>query len=273
MNEAMFPAMERQMERLFVAKMGELKLQLKAEMEQEMRAEIEAKVRQELAVTKQQMKEEIREELKTEMKEEIDEKIGEAKTESKIELEQHVEDKIDEKQGELKDKLESEMKEVISNEVAEQKDIVKEELTTEAANEKVIFAAVRSESGNVEGNSVITYDTLTANLGEAMDISTGAFTAPKNGLYAFTFSAAAHETKAGHVEVEVLKNGAGQFFIDDGNADHKPNTKERNISFYWMFDLAENDTVKLKVSAGTVGLHADECCDRVYFTGQFLNAT
>ena len=259
MNEAMFPAMERQMERLFVAKMGELKLQLKAEMEQEMRAEIEAKVRQELAVTKQQMKDE------------IDVKIGEVTMKSKIELEQHVEDKIEEKEEELKNELESEIKEVISNEVVEQKAIIKEELTTEAADEKVIFAAVRSVSGNVEGNTVITYDTLTANLGEAMDKSTGTFRAPRSGLYAFTFSAVSHDTKKGMTSIEVLKNGDEEFYIDD-EPGNPTDFRERNVAFSWMFELSENDTVKLRVDDGA-GLHADECCDRVYFTGQLLHAT
>ena len=156
-----------------------------------------------------------------------------------------------------------------------QKEVIKNELIAET-NEKVIFAAVRSSSGNVGPDETITYDTLTANIGEAMVASTGTFKAPKKGLYAFTLSAVSDNTNAGFVSILVLKNGSTAFYIDD-ESPKATEAKEKNISYYWMLDLSENDTVTLKL-AGTpggssvVGLHADTSADWVHFTGQLLHA-
>merc|ERR1712062_766480 len=78
-----------------------------------------------------------------------------------------LEQKLDEKQAALEQSLQDQVKKM---------------------NEKVIFAAVRSSSGNLDSGT-ITYDSLTTNIGNGMDASTGIFTAPTSGLYMFTFSA------------------------------------------------------------------------------------
>ena len=266
LNEVMVPAMEQHM----ATKLEVLKVQMKEDIEQETRREIEEKVRLQMAVTKS--------ELETAMHHEVDEKIIDVKAESKVEFEQHIEDKINEKQEEskvaLKVELESVVKEEVSNEMARQKEVIKNELITEV-DEKVIFAAVRSSSGNVEPGEIITYDTLTANIGEAMVASSGTFKAPKKGLYAFTLSANSDNTKSGMVIIKVLKNGSTAFFIDD-EATHHTEAKEKNISYYWMLDLSENDTVALQVNKAEghniIGLHADASADWVHFTGQLLHA-
>ena len=75
-------------------------------------------------------------------------------------------------------------------------------------NEKVIFAAVRSSSGNIgsgETFKTITYDSLTTNIGNGMDSSTGKFTCPTSGLYMFTFSAVSGDTNTAEVTIAIKK--------------------------------------------------------------------
>ena len=72
------------------------------------------------------------------------------------------------------------------------------------------------------------------------------------------------------VSIMVLKNGSTVFYIDDEETKHTEAT-ERNISYYWMLDLSEDDTVALEV-ATSVGLHADTHSDWVHFTGQLIHA-
>ena len=71
-------------------------------------------------------------------------------------------------------------------------------------NENVIFAAVRSSSGDMD-RGTITYDSLTTNIGNGMDASTGQFTCPTSGLYMFTFSAVSGDTNTAEVTIAIKK--------------------------------------------------------------------
>ena len=136
-------------------------------------------------------------------------------------------------------------------------------------NEKVIFAAVRSSSGNLDSGT-ITYDSLTTNIGNGMDASTGKFTAPTSGLYMFTFSAVSANKNTAEVTIQVQKNGSRIFVIDD-EEDQKSGADERNIAYSWMFDLSNGDTVYLSMHTG--GLHTDSGNqDQAHFTGHLLHA-
>ena len=138
-------------------------------------------------------------------------------------------------------------------------------------NEKVIFAAVRTSSGDMGSSSgTITYDSLTTNIGNGMDASTGKFTAPTSGLYMFTFSAVSAHTNTAEVTIYVYKNSTSIFLIDD-EEDKKSGANERNIAYSWMFDLSMGDTVSLVMGSG--GLHAEGGnTDQAHFTGHLLHA-
>ena len=139
-------------------------------------------------------------------------------------------------------------------------------------NEKVIFAAVRTSSGDMGSSSgTITYDSLTTNIGNGMDASTGKFTAPTSGLYMFTFSAVSANKNTAEVTIQVQKNGSRIFVIDD-EEDKKSGANERNIAYSWMFDLSMGETVYLTMYSG--GLHADvgNSHDQTHFTGHLLHA-
>ena len=137
-------------------------------------------------------------------------------------------------------------------------------------NEKVIFAAVRSSSGDIGSSGIITYDSLTTN-GLHMDSSTGKFTTPTSGLYMFTFSAVSANTNTAEVTIGVRKNDSQLFVIDD-EEDKKSGANERNIAYSWILDLSTDDIVYLDMSSG--GLHADAGTgeDQVHFTGHLLHA-
>ena len=139
-------------------------------------------------------------------------------------------------------------------------------------NENVIFAAVRSSSGDMGSSGTITYDSLTTNIGNGMDSSTGKFTTPTSGLYMFTFSAVSANTNTADVTIVVKKNNIQLFVIDDEEGTSS-GAKERNIAYSWMLNLSTGDIVHLEMSTG--GLHADASnavADQVHFTGHLLHA-
>ena len=136
-------------------------------------------------------------------------------------------------------------------------------------NEKVIFAAVRSSSGNMGSRGTITFDSLTTNIGNGMDSSTGKFTCPTSGLYMFTFSAVSSNVNADELTIKVMING-GQIFVIDDEEDKKSGANERNIAYSWMLDLSTDDIVHLEMSSG--GLHAEVVGDQAHFTGHLLHA-
>ena len=137
-------------------------------------------------------------------------------------------------------------------------------------NEKVIFAAVRSSSGNMGSSGTITFDSLTTNIGNGMDSSTGKFTTPTSGLYMFTFSAVSANTNTVEVTIYVKKNDVVLFVIDD-EEDEKSGANERNIAYSWMLDLSTDDIVHLEMNTG--GLHAEGgTSDQAHFTGHLLHA-
>merc|ERR1711982_260052 len=141
----------------------------------------------------------------------------------RLELQQNVDEKqaalvqkVDEKQAALEQSVQNQVNKM---------------------NEKVIFAAVRSSSGNMGSRGTITFDSLTTNIGNGMDSSTGKFTCPTSGLYMFTFSAVSSNLNADELTIIVKKNGSQMFLIDDEEGTYS-GAKERNIAYSWILDLS-----------------------------------
>jgi len=265
-NEIVFPRMKETM------------VDLKAEFQNQFNAEKE-KLVQKLEGEKEESRKAIREELRSEFQVQFDEKEQEliAKLEAEKEIllgdfEQEMrtekaamrlelQQNVDEKQAALEQKVD------------EKQDAMKQSLQDQVnkMNEKVIFAAVRSSSGNMD-KGTITYDSLTTNIGNGMDSSTGKFTTPTSGLYMFTFSAVSANTNTADVTIVVKKNNIQLFVIDDEEGTSS-GAKERNIAYSWMLNLSTGDIVHLEMSTG--GLHADASnavADQVHFTGHLLHA-
>jgi len=127
--------------------------------------------------------------------------------------------------------------------------------------QKVIFAAVRTRGDLRSGpdTEVITYDTLTVNIGNAMDIESGTFNTPVQGLYKFSVSYG--NERSGPEGIIVKKNGDHVFDIE-------------GASYSWMFSLDKDDTITLFNEADLdVGRtrHGPGFREmHLYFTGQLI---
>ena len=111
----------------------------------------------------------------------------------------------------------------------------------------------------------ITYDSLTINLGEGFDATSGIFTVPTSGTYRFSFSAQSASGIFDWTSVHVKKNGDTIFNIYDSN-DAK-NGDANNISYTWMMNLSENDRINL---LSITQLYADSD-NPVTFTGELIH--
>ena len=64
-----------------------------------------------------------------------------------------------------------------------------------------------SNSGSVPGKGTLTFDRIISNVGGGMNLKTGVFTAPRAGVYAFSFSIAKHTYIFDYLEVYLRLNG------------------------------------------------------------------
>ena len=133
---------------------------------------------------------------------------------------------------------------------------------------KVVFAAVRTRNNLRSGpdTEVITYDTLTVNIGNSMDIESGTFSTPVQGLYRFSVSYG--DDRGGPERFFVKKNGDHIFdFV--------------GASYSWMFSLEKDDTITLhneanldlgRTGPGNRGTGPGNRGDvmHLYFTGQLI---
>ena len=130
------------------------------------------------------------------------------------------------------------------------------------STKKVAFAAVRTRGdlSSGPGGVILTYDTLTANIGHGMDPDSGTFKAPVKGLYKFTVSLGGRD-RGGPERLLVRKNG-----------DHEFDVMGR--SFSWMFSLEQDDTVTLlneaRLRVGTFRNGPEDRVSHIYFTGQLI---
>lgn len=95
----------------------------------------------------------------------------------------------------------------------------------------VAFDAYRNKPFDTE-QSMVTYDGTSANVGNAMDIGTGIFTAPYVGTYAFNFHALTRDGTATYVKM--MHNGrnvGGAYRRHEGEGDEDHESDVR-ITFY-----------------------------------------
>ena len=125
---------------------------------------------------------------------------------------------------------------------------------------RIIFSVFRESGNDINEGSYITFDTIVENTGNHIDISTGIFTCPYDGLYQFSFSALSGEH--GYTSVEVLINGEREFEIhtyEEGNASL--------LSYTWIFRLAQGDEVQLYIMDGAIRVNYPY---RATFSGQLI---
>ena len=136
-------------------------------------------------------------------------------------------------------------------------------------NTQVIFSAIRKvgsdEYNNVNPGQAVTFTKIVANIGNGMEPSSGVFTCPVSGIYAFSLSA---ETNIDDsiTRIKVYKNDEYEFRITDFNKRNY-----NNIGYSWTFNLEQGERVFLRMDGESSGLVVKSGV-LVWFNGQLLSA-
>ncbi len=80
-----------------------------------------------------------------------------------------------------------------------------------------------------------------ANYGDGLDIATGIFTAPVNGVYTFAMTALKHVAGSGCIRIRKNGQTAMRPYITVVNTQ---------LTYVWYFDLTAGDTVNLQLTDG-----------------------
>lgn len=139
-------------------------------------------------------------------------------------------------------------------------------------NTQVIFSAIRKvgsdEYNNVNPGQAVTFNDIVANIGNGMEPSSGVFTCPVSGIYAFSLSAETYNERA-VTTIDVYKNDNFQFRITDLNLGNQRN--HNNIGYSWTFSLEQGERVYLRMNDQSSGLVVRSGV-LVWFNGQLLSA-
>ena len=110
---------------------------------------------------------------------------------------------------------------------------------------RIIFSAYKQDNtGTFDGD--VTYNVLVENVGGGMDIETGVFTTPQDGLYTFSFSGETYNAGS-YTYVRIYKNGAEEFV---NRNDQGSDENWGQISHTWLSDLKVGDKINVKVTDG-----------------------
>lgn len=136
----------------------------------------------------------------------------------------------------------------------------------------VAFYAYMSKNfGHVGTGHVYIYDTVVTNAGNAYNHHTGVFTAPRQGLYAFSwtiFVAGEHldgETgQFGEVTVHLVQNGQYRGSV---YADTETNYEEEMSTGFAILSLDAGDVVMVTTPSGAQGSYRSDTLGRWSFSG------
>ena len=112
---------------------------------------------------------------------------------------------------------------------------------TELSQNRIIFSAVRTKSGDFDGD--VTYDSVPVNIGNGLVKKTGVFVSPRKAIYSFSVTAKSGYSN-GQSVISVMKNGILSFKITEGMDVDSAN----NINYNWIDRLESGDTLSLSVS-------------------------
>ena len=107
------------------------------------------------------------------------------------------------------------------------------------ATTKVFFTFAKTDGVNFEGNIIFNFEYL--NIGDGFDLENGVVTVKNPGVYRFTFSGQSGFWLYEDIDVEIKKNDHPFIYIGDKNVAGEGN----NISYVWMMELNQGDTVAL----------------------------
>ena len=124
----------------------------------------------------------------------------------------------------------------------------------------IIFSAVKTSGSYATGAYIDGYDRFLTNYGNHFSLSTGIFTAPREGIFEF-FTA-----------TENILDTISAIIVEKNNAKEleflKRDDFESPLSFSWMMELKQGDTIRLKVNGG-FGFHCTPTANCL-FNGKFI---
>jgi len=105
-----------------------------------------------------------------------------------------------------------------------------------------------SPAGPINAGSIIAYNVNNINRGNALNLSTGTFTAPASGIYYISFSGITDSTVSAPHEVLLYKNGA----FWPGARSYNSASGYNSINFSTVIPLNTGDTLYVRVNAGAI---------------------
>jgi hypothetical protein len=107
-----------------------------------------------------------------------------------------------------------------------------------------VYFAVSRNSNFASANSIITYDVAHLNIGGAMDLATGVFTAPVNGRYFFSFIAHSWQGDKGvSVNLRATGRNIGSSFAP---------SKQYSLPLVATVNLKQGEQVDVVLNSGSL---------------------
>ena len=139
---------------------------------------------------------------------------------------------------------------------------------------KHVYFYVLRTSSSTDVSNAIAYDVAAVNIGGAMDISSGKFTAPVKGRYFFAFDGLVEftdTTVTGKCYIGLTINfalvGQSAMLISPGAAGDWYQT----ITYHGTFDLSPGDEVAMRLTSLTAArLHDDPSGTYTHFSGYLI---
>ena len=127
----------------------------------------------------------------------------------------------------------------------------------------IVFSAFKNSGAVSSGEYIRNFNGFLTNYGNSFSLKFGIFTSPRQGV--FEFSATIHHITSGshHLIVEKSNHQVLEFF---SHAEYE-DSNDDPLSFSWIMELQQGDTVRLKVTAGI--FHAESYAYWM-FNGKFI---